>query len=385
MSVFEFATAGCILFGPGVISQVPPIAAGWGSRAFLVRGSSRARSEAFEAALGRAGLECVHFAVTSEPSVATAEEGTHALLGAKCDLVIGLGGGSVLDAAKAIAALATNGGTPLDFMEVVGRAMPMANPPLPFIAIPTTAGTGSEVTRNVVLLSKEHGVKASMRGNLLLARLAVVDPQLMYECPPHITAAAGMDALTQLIEPYLSINANPLTDALALEGIGRVARSLRRAYRDGQDGEAREDMALAALMSGLCLANAGLGVVHGIAAPLGGMVGAPHGAVCARLVPFVMQANLRALQARAPDSPALSRMTRIAQVMTGREQATAAQGIEWIAELGEDLHIPTLGSYGFSKSAIPPIVDRTMGASSTRGNPIVLEAQEISAAIEAAL
>jgi alcohol dehydrogenase class IV len=303
--------------------------------------------------------------VTSEPAVEIAAEGSRALLEAKCELVIAIGGGSVLDAGKAIAALATNGGNPLDFLEVVGHALPIVNPPLPFVAIPTTAGTGTEVTRNVVLLSPEHGVKASMRSPLLLARLAVVDPELTYDCPPRITAAAGMDALTQLIEPYLSVNANPLTDALALEGIGRVARSLRRAYQDGRDREAREDMALAALLSGMCLANAGLGVVHGIAAPLGGMVGAPHGAVCARLLPYVTQVNMRALQARAPQSPALDRMAKIAQVVTGRDEATASEGV--------------------ASADIPLIVERAMAASSTGGNPIALEARELAEAIEAAL
>jgi alcohol dehydrogenase class IV len=385
MKVFEFATAGRLLFGNGAVSRVPSIASAWGTRTLLVRGTSPSRSAVLESALNAAGVECAHFAVTSEPTVETAEAGSRALQEARCDLVIAIGGGSVLDAGKAIAALATNGGNPLDFMEVVGRGLSIDNPPLPFIAVPTTAGTGTEVTRNVVLLSKEHGVKASMRSPLLLPRLAVVDPELTYDCPPRVTAAAGMDALTQLIEPFLSVNANPLTDALALEGIGRVARSLRRAYRDGRDSEAREDMALAALMSGMCLANAGLGVVHGIAAPLGGLLGAPHGAVCARLLPFVMRVNLLALQDRDPESPALTRMARVAQVVTGQEHATVTQGLTWIADLGEELQIPALGSYGLSKSAIPSLVEQTMLASSTRGNPIVLEAGEITAAIEAAL
>jgi len=385
MKVFEFATAGRLLFGDGAISRVPSIASGWGTHALLVRGVSPSRSAILDAALVKAGVECAHFAVTSEPTVETVEEGSRALQEARCDLVVAIGGGSVLDAGKAIAALATNGGNPLDFMEIVGRGLPITIPPLPFVAIPTTAGTGTEVTRNVVLLSKEHGVKASMRSPLLLPRLAVVDPELTYECPARVTAAAGMDALTQLIEPYLSVNANPLTDALALEGIGRIARSLRSAYRNGHDRDAREDMALAALLSGMCLANAGLGVVHGIAAPLGGLLGAPHGAVCARLLPFVMRINLQALQARDPQSPALARLARIAQVVTGQERATVSAGPAWIAELGKELQIPALGSYGLTTSMIPSLVEQTMLASSTRGNPIVLEAGEIAAAIEAAL
>ena len=206
----------------------------------------------------------------------------------QCDLVIAFGGGSAIDAGKAIAALLANGGELTDYLEVIGKGQPLRHPSVPFIAVPTTAGTGSEVTRNAVLASAEHQVKVSMRSPLMLPRLAVVDPELTLELPPAVTASTGLDALTQLIEPYVSIRANPLTDGFCLEGLRRVSRSLRRAYHAGRDITAREDMSLASLLGGLALANAGLGVVHGFAAPVGGMFHAPHGAICAALLPHGM-------------------------------------------------------------------------------------------------
>ena len=240
-----------------------------------------------------------------EPTVDLVREGARRVQEAACDVILSLGGGSAIDAGKAIAIVAANGGEPLEFLEVVGKGRAIAAPPLPFIAVPTTAGTGSEVTRNAVLGSTEHGVKASLRSPLMLPRVALVDPELTYGLPPAVTAATGLDALTQLIEPYVSARANPLADALCVEGIRRVAGALRRAYHDGADREARHDMALASLFGGLALANAGLGVVHGFAAPLGGSSKAPHGALCAALLPHGMAANVAALRARAPQHPAL--------------------------------------------------------------------------------
>ena len=218
------------------------------------------------------------------------------------------GGGSALDAAKAIAALTANGGDPLDYLEVVGRGQPLARPSLPFIAVPTTAGTGSEVTKNAVLASPEHGVKASLRSPLMLPRVAIVDPALLAGVPAPVLAASGLDALSQLIEPFLSIRANPVTDGLAREAIPRSAAALRRAYAAGAPAASRrERLALASLFGGLALANAGLGAVHGFAAPVGGLFEAPHGAVCAALLPAVIRVNARALAARVPDSAALPR------------------------------------------------------------------------------
>ncbi len=329
---FEFATATRIVFGEGALAEVPAAARAMGTRALLVTGRSPARAAVPAAAT---------FAVAGEPTVDAVRRGVEAAREAEADLVIALGGGSAIDAGKAIAALAANGGDVLDYLEVIGKAQPLTKPSLPFIAIPTTAGTGSEVTRNAVLASPEHGVKASLRGPFLLPRLAVVDPELTYALPPAITASTGLDALTQLIEPYVSARANPMTDALCLRGMRLAAGALVRAWRDGGDREARRDMALASLFGGLALANAGLGAVHGFAAPVGGMFPAPHGAVCAALLPHAMEINIRALRSRASGGDALARYTEVARTLTGDAGARAEDGAVWVSGLCRELEIPS--------------------------------------------
>jgi len=311
---FEFATATRIIFGPGTLREVGPIAAQMGSRALVVTGRTRARATPLLDALTAQGIDIVTFSVAGEPTTEVARLGTQRAREADCDMIIGFGGGSVLDTAKAISALLTNGGVPLDYLEVIGRGQPLTRPSAPCIAIPTTAGTGAEVTRNAVLASPEHRVKVSLRSPLMLPRLALVDPELTHTLPPEITASTGLDALTQVMEPYVSKRANPLTDALCREGMRRAARSLRRAYGQGDDAAAREDMALTSLFGGLALANAKLGAVHGFAGPMGGMFPAPHGAICGRLLPHVMAVNVRALQERLPGSEALRRYDEIARM-----------------------------------------------------------------------
>jgi alcohol dehydrogenase class IV len=256
--------------------------------------------------------------------------------------------------------------------------------PLPFIAAPTTAGTGSEVTRNAVLASPEHGIKASLRSPTMLPRIALVDPELTYALPPAATAYTGLDALTQLIEPYVSARANPLTDALCIEGIGHAVGALRRAFQDGTDQRARHDMALASLFGGLALANAGLGVVHGFAAPLGGSWNAPHGALCAALLPHGMAANLEALRARAPFHPALERYAAVARLLTGRREAVAEDGVEWVRALCSDLNIPSLRSWGIAPTDLPAVVEKATRASSMQANPLPLTGEELLAVVSAA-
>ena len=299
--------------------------------------------------------------------------------------MIGFGGGSAIDAAKAIAALLTNGGELLDYLEVIGRAQPLARPSAPCIAIPTTAGTGSEVTRNAVLASPAHQVKVSLRSPHMLPRVALVDPELTFDLPPAVTAATGLDALTQLIEPFVSSRANPLTDAYCIDGIRRAARSLRRAVENGRDATAREDLALASLFGGLALANAGLGAVHGFAAPIGGTFSAPHGAVCAALLPHVIDANRRALRERAPTHPALSRYDEIARLITSRSDASATDLVRWTQRLTTDLEIPSLASYGITREHVPALIGAAANASSMKANPIALTPPELTAILEAAL
>jgi alcohol dehydrogenase class IV len=297
--------------------------------------------------------------------------------------VIGLGGGSAIDAAKAIAALLPNGGDPLDYLEVVGRGQPLLKPAAPFLAIPTTAGTGAEVTRNAVLTSPAHGVKASLRSPHMLAKVALVDPDLLAGLPPPIIAASGLDALSQLVEPFVSCRANPLTDALCRDGIPRSADALPRAYEGDLAPDVRSDLALASLFGGLALANAGLGAVHGFAAPLGGMFAAPHGALCAALLASVMEVNILALERRAPGSRALARYGEIARMLAGRPEPRAA--VDAIRSLTERLGVPRLAQHGVRPSDISEVVERAEAASSMRGNPIALTREELAAILAQAL
>jgi alcohol dehydrogenase class IV len=331
------------------------------------------------------GIGCISLSIQAEPSVALVRQGVELARREQCDLVIAFGGGSAIDAGKAIAALLTNGGELGDYLEVIGKGQTLCHPSVPFIAVPTTAGTGSEVTRNAVLASREHQVKVSLRSPLMLPRLAVVDPELTLELPPAVTASTGLDALTQLIEPYVSIRANPLTDGFCLEGMRRVSRSLRRAYHSGRDITAREYMSLASLLGGLALANAGLGVVHGFAAPLGGMFDAPHGAICAALLPHGMAINIRASRARAPEGETLRRYETVARLLTGEPGAVAEEGIEWIRQLCQELQIPPLSSYGIQERDVPTLVEKASRASSTKGNPITLTRDELRQLLNSAL
>ena len=383
MLAFEFATANRILFGAGKLNELDRQMEGNRERLLLVCGRSSAAIPRIREILSSLDLSISEFHVHGEPTIDVIRAGLEAAR--DCDSVIGLGGGSVLDAGKALAALAANPGEIADYLEVVGRGKPLVNAPLPYIAIPTTAGTGSEVTRNAVLEAPEQNVKVSLRSPLMLPRLALVDPELTYSLPPDITAASGLDALTQCIEPFVSIKANPMTDALCRSGIQQAARSLRRAWEHGSDPQARQGMSLAALFGGLALANAALGAVHGFAGPLGGMLHAPHGAICARLLPLVMEGNIRAMEARQPQHPALRRYQEIARLLTGEDSATSLDGVRWASQLVSDLQIPRLSTYGLRAGQFPEAVQKTLKASSFKGNPIPLNEAELNEILEKAL
>ena len=382
---FEFATAGQIIFGAGAVKQVGASVKRLGSRALVVRGRNPRHSESLVAGLQANGQTAETFSVVGEPEISTIERGVAFAKGQQCDFVIAVGGGSVMDAGKAIAAMLTNRGELLDYLEVIGRGKTPSQAAAPLIAIPTTAGTGAEVTRNAVLASPERQVKVSLRSPFLLPRIALVDPELTYDLPPALTASTGLDALTQLIEPYVCRRANPLTDGLCVEGLRRAARSLRAAFCDGRNPAAREDMAVASLHGGLALANAGLGAVHGFAGPIGGMFPAPHGAVCAALLPHVIAMNLRALRQRAPESDALRRYEEIARLLTGRATASADDGQAWVATLIRDLQIPPLGSYGVRGEHVAEVVGKAAIASSMKANPIALTAEELTETLRAAI
>jgi alcohol dehydrogenase class IV len=374
---WEFATATEIVFGPGSRHILPDRIAREGGRALIVTGRGTGRTEALVDAVRLAGVEVTVWPLGHEPTLDDARTGTQLAAERAVEVVVGIGGGSAIDLAKAVAALVTNGGDPLEYLEVIGRGLPLVQRPLTMVAVPTTAGAGAEVTRNAVLVSAQDGVKASLRSPLMLPRLAVVDPELTLTLPPHVTAATGMDALAQLLEPYVSSRANPITDPLCLDGLVRVAQSLRRAWTDGTDLDARTGMSLAALFGGLALANAALGAVHAFAAAIGGRFDAPHGAVCAALLPGVVRANVAALAARAPASPAASRYVTAARVMTGRGDAGAGDLIALLQQLRNDLHIPGLRTYGVGDDDAQAIVEAAARASSMKGNPIGLEPGEL--------
>ena len=385
MSAFEFATAQRIVFGAGKVQQAGALAAELGKRALVVTGSRPERAQVLFDALRASGIEWDTLPAAHEPTVALVQQGVALVKVATCDLVISIGGGSVIDTGKAIAALSTNPGEMLDYLEVIGRGQPIKQAPLPFVAIPTTAGSGAEATRNAVLSSPEHQVKVSLRSPMMLPRIALIDPALTYALPPAVTAATGMDALAQLIEPYVSVRANPMTDALCRDGIARAARALLPAYKNGGDAAAREDMALASLLGGMALANAGLGAVHGFAAPIGGMFPAPHGAVCAQLLPLVWNANVQALQARAANSPILQRYDEVARLLTGNPQAQVADGAQWLFDLRAALHIAPFANYGMREADVPVVVEKAAVASSMQANSIKLTPDELTGILRAAL
>jgi len=375
---FEFATATRIIFGPGRVADAVEAAASIGDRALIVVGKTPARLDPFLEALSEKKIEYTKFSIKNEPTIPDVAKGVGVAKDAQSEFVIGYGGGSILDGAKAISALMTNPGSPLDYLEVVGSGNPLKSPCAPCICIPTTAGTGCEVTRNSVLISPEHRVKVSLRSPLMLPLLAVIDPELTHTLPSSITASTGMDALTQLLEPFVCKLANPLTDSLCRDGIRRVASSLFPAFVDPNNAGARENMALASLYGGLALANSGLGAVHGLAAVVGGMLSIPHGIVCARLLPPAMEANLRALKRRSEDSLPLARYDEIAYLLTGRRSARAQDGITWIQAMCRNLAIPDLSTYGMKDEDIPIIATQAQKASSMKGNPITLSLDELT-------
>ena len=383
---FEFATATKIIFGAGTLRQAGAVAKEFGQRALVVTGRDARRAGPLLEILLKASMGAATFSVAGEPELSNVDQGTALAKKDKCDFVVALGGGSVIDAGKAIAAMMTNDGVLLDYLEIIGRGKALMKPSAPFIAIPTTAGTGSEVTRNAVLSSPEHKLKVSLRSPLMLAKVAIVDPELTYDLPPELTASTGLDALTQLIEPFVCSRANPMTDGLCTEGIRRAARSLHAAFTNGKNKSAREDMAVASLFGGLALANAGLGAVHGFAGPIGGSFPAPHGAVCAALLPHVMAVNIHALrQHDTAGGDTLRRYDEVARLLTGNIGATADDGVKWVRELVGDLQIKPLGAYGIREEHIADLVAKSANASSMKANPVSLTSEELADILRHAL
>jgi alcohol dehydrogenase class IV len=379
---FELSVPEKIIFGKGSLARLGQLVSGFGNRALIVHGANSDRARSVEGLLAKSTSTL--YPVRNEPTIEDIAKGVEEARAREVMLVIGVGGGSVLDAAKAISGLTTNAGDILDYLEVIGGGNPLAKAGLPCVAIPTTAGTGAEVTKNSVIASLEHRIKVSLRSPFLLPRIALVDPELTYSLPAQVTLATGLDALTQLIEPLVSSRANPATDGLCREGISRVARSLPAVVQNGEDSTAREEMALASLFGGLALANAGLGAVHGFAGPIGGMFNAPHGLICGILLPFVVDANIHALRLRAPDSMALGRYDEIGRLLTGSPDALATDGLAWLTDVSTTLKVPKLSALDIPKAAIPEIASKAAKASSMKANPIELTSPELEAILEAA-
>ena len=372
--MFSFATAGRIVVGAGASEHVPALVAELGERVLVVLGK---HVEIGGTALAALPDDAATFRWSGEPTVDGVRSALAVAREARPDVVVAWGGGSVIDLAKSVAILLRADGDVLDHLEVIGRGLPLPATSVPVVAVPTTAGTGAEVTANSPILSPAHGVKASLRSSGMLPAVAVVDPALTQTCPPGVTASSGLDALTQCLEPFVTPRANALTDALAREGLMRAARSLRAAYQHGDDLDARTDMSLCSLLSGMALANAKLGAVHGLAAPLGGVLGAPHGAVCAAVLAATTSVNVRALRSREPASPALERYAEAARLLTGNPAAEVEDGVAWIAETVLMLGVRSLGELGLRPEDHGTVADAALAASSIAGNPVRLTRDEV--------
>jgi alcohol dehydrogenase class IV len=376
---FEFATARRVLVGAGRAAELPGVLSGLGSRVLVCTGKDPARHAGLLEGLG---MPVAVLPVAAEPTVELARAGVAAAREHGADVVVAIGGGSVIDTGKAVAALLGNGGDPLDYLEVIGSGRPITRAAAPCVAVPTTAGTGAEVTANAVLASPAHHVKASLRSPLMIPRVALVDAELTVSCPPAVTAASGLDALTQCLEPFVSPRASPLTDGLAREGLRRAAAGLRAAYADGGDLAARADMAVCALLGGMALANAKLGAVHGLAGVVGGTADVPHGLACAALLAPVIEANVRALPA---GHPALDRYAEAARLLTGQPAASIQDGVAWIRETLVLLSVPGLAAFGLGSEQADEIAAKAMTSSSMQGNPAALSRDDLRAVLIQAL
>ncbi|MDD1612366.1 MAG: iron-containing alcohol dehydrogenase [Methylococcaceae bacterium] len=376
-----------ISFGQGRINDVPALAATYGRAVLLVTGThsfcGTPRWQVFTEALAAAGLRWLHFTVSGEPSPMLVDDAVSRFRGEVVDVVIAIGGGSVLDAAKAIAGLLPHGNSVMDHLEGVGKNVPYCGPSTPFIAVPTTAGTGSEATKNSVLsVQGPDGFKKSFRDECLIPEYAVIDPDLLASCPRELVAADGMDAFTQLLESYVSIKANPFTDALAWSGMSAFKEGFFAAWEGVEPAasQGRGAMAYAALLSGITLAQVGLGSVHGLASPLGAYFPIPHGVVCGTLVAAATEVNIKAMQKREPKHAALAKYAQVGRLLSGRnevdDQSARSVLITLLAEWSERLQLPRLHRYGISSEDFPLIVANSRG-SSMQTNPIVLTDAEI--------
>ena len=373
---FEFATSTRIIFENGCFKKVPGFIKELGTKVFIVIGKSTNLAIQLSEWLTAINIQFEIFSIYSEPTTLDIEKGTELTRINRCNLVVGIGGGSVIDSAKAIAALAPNKGELTDYLEVIGKGRKLELAPIPCIAIPTTAGTGAEVTKNSVIKSIEHNVKVSLRSDFMYPNLAIVDPVVTLTMPPPLTASTGIDALTHLLETFVSNQSNPFIDMICREGMKRISASLEIAFHDGNNLAARENMAMASMLGGMALANVKLGAVHGFAGPLGGMYPIPHGAVCACLLPAVMEVNIEALKNKNQQNQIL-KFDEVARILTGNSSAVAEDGVVWVRELVKKLKIPSLSDFHLSADSFPELVEKAKNSSSMKGNPVELNNEQL--------
>ena len=375
LSSFRFATAGEIRFGRGVATGAVRDLAGMHERTMLVTGADSARADWLLCGLKEAGIAVTIFPIPGEPTLAMIEDGIARGREADAGAVIAVGGGAAIDAGKAIAALVPATRPVTDHLEIVGKGLPLDAAALPCAALPTTAGTGAEVTRNAVIAVPEHHRKVSLRDSRILPRLAIVDPLLTDSCPRKITLTSGLDAVTQVIEPYISTRANPMTDALCRAAIPAGLAALAALMTDPDDTDARDRMAWVSLCVGLALANAGLGVVHGLAGPLGGLSGAAHGAICGALLPHGLAANAAACSDRAVMARIGEIETWIAAALGGPKAAALTTLADWSCTAG----LPGLDALGITAGARAAAADAAAASSSMKANPAALDKAQLSA------
>lgn len=386
MANFSIARLPRIEFGAGALKKAPDIIMNYGSRILLVTGARSFTNtnhwQPFIDQLKQHAITWQHCTIAGEPSPALIDDLVKTYANGAFDAVVGIGGGSALDTAKAIAGLLKIQRSVMDYLEGIGPELPYEGTAIPFIAVPTTAGTGSEATRNAVLsVQGENGFKKSFRHDKLVAEYAIVDPDLLTSCPPSVIAANGMDALTQLLESYVSTKSNTFTDALAISGMQAARDALIPLYRqEGSLPEHREKMAYAALLSGITLAQVGLGSVHGLASPLGAFFPIPHGVVCGTLIASATRINIQSMLAREPNNNALAKYLHVAEILC-QEHFTDSRVafnalIDLLADWTNELALPRLCHYGLQETAFDKVIANCRG-SSMKTNPIVLTDEEI--------
>jgi alcohol dehydrogenase class IV len=382
---FEFSTASKIVFGSGLFNSLGEIIARFGKKTLIICGAPQYLLVKLKELLDAKSIVYTVYLAAGEPTINSIQDTLTSIGQTTYDCIIGIGGGSAIDTAKTISALLTNPGDLTDYLEVIGLKKPIKFPTLPLIAIPTTAGTGSEVTKNAVIGIPTQRVKVSLRSDYLLPKISLIDPELTISLPKNLTATTGLDALTQLIEAYTCLNPSPMIDPICIEGITRISKSFIKAYDDGDDLLAREDMSLASLFSGIALANVKLGVVHGLAGAIGGVTNAPHGAICASLLSNAMSVNIRAIQNRMPNHPVLERYIKIGKILTNNPSATFEKAILWVKNFCQHVKMQPLYSLGLTKTDFDNLIERAQQSSSLKGNPIILFNDEIRTILQDSL